>query len=64
MGKNREELMKKNFVTCECGYNNSKERFHLYGKCLRCGKILDNKIYFKAIMKDKIIKKDGKEIYM
>ena len=64
MKKNREEFMKRDFITCECGYNNAKERFHLYGKCLRCGKTIDKKIYFKAMMKGRIIKKNGKEIYM
>jgi len=64
MKKNREEFMKKNYITCDCGYNNLKRRFYLYGKCLNCGKIIDKKIYFKVIMNERIIKKNGKEIYM
>lgn len=50
----KEEFMKKNFVTCECGYNNEKSRFYGYGLCLKCGKILDTKIYFKAEMRKRL----------
>lgn len=37
-----------NFVECpKCGYNNYKDRFNLYGTCLRCHSIIDKKIYLK-----------------
>lgn len=47
-----DEFMANNFVTCDkCGYNNHKKRFESFGTCLHCGKILDNRAYFKACMK-------------
>lgn len=64
MRKSHEELMKSTYITCKCGYNNSKEKLNLYGKCLRCGEILDKRIYLKVMMRGRIIKKDGKEVYM
>jgi len=49
MKTNHEEFMEELYITCnECGYNNLKRRFENYGTCLRCGKILDKKVHFKA----------------
>lgn len=43
------EFMKELYITCDkCNYNNLKRRFENYGTCLRCGKVLDKKVYFKA----------------
>lgn len=52
-GEEHDAFVKKHYVTCECGYNNAKRRFVLYGTCLRCGKILDKKAYLKRIILDK-----------
>ena len=47
-----QKFMADTFVVCdECGYNNPKERFEGFGTCLRCKKILDERVYFKAQMK-------------
>ena len=44
-----EEFMEKNFVKCpHCGYNNKIELFAKYGTCLKCLKILDDKVYFRT----------------
>lgn len=44
-----EGFIKKEFITCKyCGYNNKLKRFQHYGVCLNCGKVLDEKVYFKA----------------
>lgn len=52
------EKMMEEYITCdECGYNNKKSRFEAFGTCLRCGKVLDQKIYFKAQMVKKSIRK-------
>lgn len=53
MGKdkkgNKQKFIEENFVTCKyCGYNNYKNRFQAFGKCLCCGKVIDDKVYFKA----------------
>jgi len=45
------KFVKDLFVTCdECGYNNEKERFQAFGTCLHCGKVLDDRIHFRAEM--------------
>lgn len=37
------------FVVCKyCGYNNEFYRFRNYGTCLRCNKIIDEKVYLKT----------------
>lgn len=39
------------FVVCQyCGYNNERKRFNFYGTCLRCHKIMDQKIYLKRLL--------------
>lgn len=43
----RNEFIEKNYITCECGYNNRKNRLENFGTCLRCGKIIDERSYFK-----------------
>lgn len=48
-----EQFLDERFVKCECGYNNEKKRFENYGTCLRCGKILDKKIYLARLLKIK-----------
>lgn len=51
------EKMMEEYITCdECGYNNKKERFQAFGTCLGCGKILDERTYFKAQMFKKSIR--------
>lgn len=51
----KEEFVKKLFVTCKwCGYNNERGRFNQYGTCLKCGRILDEKTYFKIEMLKKL----------
>lgn len=36
------------FVVCpHCGYNNEERRFNLYGTCLRCHKVIDQKVYLR-----------------
>lgn len=48
---NREKFIEDLFITCdECGYNNLKNRFVAFGTCLRCGKIIDDRTYFRATM--------------
>jgi len=55
----KEEFMKKKYITCpKCSYNNERGRFQQYGKCLKCGEILDQKTYFMINMMKKI--KDNK----
>ena len=48
-----DKFVKDNYITCECGYNNEKHRFENYGTCLRCGKILDDKIYIYSLLRKK-----------
>ncbi len=44
----KEEFMRKNYTTCKyCEYNNEKSRLQKYGTCLKCGRVLDDRIYFK-----------------
>ncbi len=57
MRVSKEKLMQ-DFITCDkCGYNNKKERFEAFGTCLGCGKILDERVYFKAQLIRKSINK-------
>lgn len=42
-----ERWIERNFVVCKCGYRNEIKRFERYGICLSCGRILDERIYFK-----------------
>ena len=57
--ESKEVFLKKTYITCDfCGYNNEKSRFLKYGKCLKCGHILDNRTYFMIEMMKKI--KDNK----
>ena len=57
MRVSKEKLMQ-DFITCDkCGYNNKKERFQAFGTCLGCGKILDDRVYFKAQLLKKSIRK-------
>ena len=52
----KEKIME-DYITCDkCGYNNKKERFQAFGTCLKCGKVLDERIYFKAQMIRKSIR--------
>ena len=46
------------YITCDgCGYNNEKKRFEAFGTCLSCGKVLDERTYFKAQMVKRSIRK-------
>ena len=50
--KSKHKFINDLFVTCDkCGYHNFKDRFQAFGTCLGCGKILDERIYFKAKLK-------------
>ena len=41
-------FINKHFIKCpHCGYNNEIRRFQNYGTCLRCHKVMDEKIYLK-----------------
>lgn len=47
----KDKFMDKLYIICDCcGYNNLKNRFENYGTCLRCGKVLDKRVYFRAQM--------------
>ena len=53
--ESKEEFMKNKYITCKyCGYNNERARFLQFGTCLFCGKILDEKTYFKIQMMKRI----------
>ena len=55
MNYKKKKFIENLFIVCDnCGYNNFKNRFQEYGTCLRCGKVLDKKVYFKAQMKKKL----------
>lgn len=41
------QFIKQRYITCDCGYNNKKDRIERFGTCLRCGKVLYPKIYLK-----------------
>lgn len=48
---NKKDFMEKNYITCpECSYNNERGRFNQFGTCLKCGAILDQKVYFMIEM--------------
>lgn len=56
--RTKHNFIKTTYVTCDsCGYNNKKDRFQAYGTCLGCGKILDDKVYFKAQLIKKSFRK-------
>jgi len=46
----KDKMMERYIVCDKCGYNNEKERFQAFGTCLKCKKILDKRIYFRAEM--------------
>lgn len=52
--KTKEEFLNDYYITCSCGYNNEKKRLNKYGTCLLCGKIIDEKAYFKRTIKNKL----------
>lgn len=52
----KKEFMEKNFVVCPyCHYNNEKNRFYQFGTCLKCSKIIDEKVYFTIEMRKRIL---------
>lgn len=55
------EEFEKQFVICECGYNNKKEFVDKSGICNRCGEILDDKAYFKRILGNELHLWKGKK---
>lgn len=60
--EDKEKWMQETFKICEyCGYNNPRERFEGFGTCLRCKKVLDEKVYFRAQMKKVSRKKPVKQ---
>lgn len=44
-----EQWIERHFVVCKCGYRNEINRFQKYGVCLSCGRILDDRLYFKSM---------------
>lgn len=59
--KNYDEFMSKNYIICpHCGYNNKKDYFVNYGTCLRCGKIIDQKVFFENKLKIELRKTNKK----
>ena len=55
--KDKKKFIEDLFITCDkCGRNNERRRFELFGTCLYCGKVLDEKIYFKAQLRKKAYK--------
>ena len=55
----KEVFLEKYYTACpKCSYNNEKGRLNQYGTCLKCGAVLDEKIYFKIQMLKRI--KDNK----
>lgn len=56
--RSKKEWINERFITCKyCGYNNFKKRLESFGTCLRCGKIIDEKSYFKK-------KLGGKDLWL
>lgn len=49
--KHKEDL---GLIKCECGYNNKPIYVSVYGSCLRCKRVLDEKAKFKYDMKRKM----------
>ena len=59
----KEDFIKSRFITCKyCGYNNDKQRLRQYGTCLKCGKVLDEKLYFMIRMQ-KLIKNNERKMH-
>ena len=53
----KKEFMGKLYIICDkCGYNNKKKRNENFGTCLRCGEIIDNRLYFRAMLRKLSIK--------
>ena len=52
MKKVKERYIK--YITCTCGYNNNPDCVMYSGVCNCCGKILDEKAYFKQQMTKKL----------
>lgn len=50
----REKWLDENFVICECGYHNHKEPVNFYGICCKCKKVLNERAYFRYMLKNKI----------
>ena len=63
----KKDFNKTKFVVCKyCGYNNEFYRFKNYGTCLRCGKIIDGKVYLKCkldLANKKINIREDHEVY-
>ena len=56
--KSKHKFIEDLYIHCdECGYNNEKIRFNAFGTCLHCGKVLDERVYFKAQLIRKSIRK-------
>lgn len=41
-------------IKCECGYQNHEINVKRYGTCTGCGKVLDERVYFKRQMNKKL----------
>lgn len=53
----KEKFIEDRFITCDkCGYNNEKDRFQAFGTCLHCGKVLDDKVHFKATLSKMVMR--------
>ena len=57
-GKTTKQFVSERYVTCSCGYNNEKGRLRFFGTCLRCGKILDERVNFKRQIINKLQEKN------
>lgn len=53
--ESKEEFLKDNFIKCKyCGYNNEKNRFQNFGKCLCCDEILDSRVFYIKKLKKQL----------
>lgn len=57
----RKKWLEENFVVCQCGYFNNKRAVDFYGNCICCGRILNDRAWFKRKLVPKI-KVKGDEI--
>lgn len=58
--RNRSKWLEERIIICDCGYNNHKEAIDIYGSCIMCGKILDDRAYFRYQLKKKLKPWKGK----
>lgn len=61
--KKKEKVFMEFIVCPDCKYNNKPKNVELYGTCLRCHKVLDEKSKFKHDMINKLHLWKGKKWY-